>query len=191
VEEHVRATVDNARATVDFFISLVYLFAVLGVVSISAALFGQQDAFKLAAVGTAALCLTPAWYRLAVTTTDEWSASVQALVNLGRKPLAAALGLEIPDQLAKERHMWRVVNQFVKSPFDPWIIALLDEYRAKSSATGTGTDALKSLVGALSSKTDLNSARSATSTRAPAPSGDMDQKRRAPNPPKQGASTED
>jgi hypothetical protein len=167
VADHVRATVDNARAAVDFFVGLLYLFLLLGIVSVSAALFGQQDVVKLAAVGTAALCLTPVWYHLAVTATDEWSASVQALVNVGRKPLAEALGLELPAKLAKERHMWRVVNEFVKRPFDPGIMKLLDEYRSKPPPVGTGADVFAYMLEIAKGSAGDSSAQSASAAGTP------------------------
>jgi hypothetical protein len=160
VDEHVRTTVDNARAAVDFFVSLVYLFATLGVVSISAAVFGRQDVVRLVAVGAIALGLTPVWYRLAVIAIDDWSASVQALVNVGRKPLAEALGLDLPSELSKERHMWRVVNQFVRTPFDPRIMEQFDKYRTKPPAVGSGTEAIRqTMIEALQGASKENSGR--------------------------------
>jgi hypothetical protein len=135
--ESVQTNVDTARTPVDFFVSLVYLFAILGVVSIGAALRGE-DWLRLVVVGAVALALVPVWYRLAVVATDQWSSSVKALVNLGRKPLAEALGLEIPKDLERERQMWRRVNQFVRAEFDPRIVELMNEFRSGPDAAGNG-----------------------------------------------------
>jgi hypothetical protein len=102
-----------------------------------------------------------------VTATDEWSASVQALVNVGRKPLAEALGLELPAKLAKERHMWRVVNEFVKRPFDPGIMKLLDEYRSKPPPVGTGADVFAYMLEIAKGSAGDSSAQSASAAGTP------------------------
>ncbi len=49
---------------------------------------------------------------MAITATDSWSYSVQALVNVGRVKLADALGLQIPDSLEEERLMWGLVTRY-------------------------------------------------------------------------------
>ena len=55
--------------------------------------------------------LVPLWYRLAVEATDEWAAAFRGLVDLGRKPLAEALGLEMPGTLKQERKMWELASR--------------------------------------------------------------------------------
>jgi hypothetical protein len=133
VPDSVSATVDRARAGVDFFVSLAYLFAALGSVSILTGVVGQYDRPRLFAVGIIAWLLTRVWYRLAVTTTDQWAASVQALVNLGRKPLAEALGYVLPRDLEAERELWRLVNRLVTREYDARIADRLARFTGDST----------------------------------------------------------
>ncbi|MFH9985685.1 hypothetical protein [Streptomyces luteogriseus] len=74
--------------------------------------------------------LVPVWYRSAVTATDEWAAAVRALVDTGRKPLAASLGLALPQTLAAERDMWTMVSRLSRIPYHERAAAL-DRYRAE------------------------------------------------------------
>ncbi|MFG2490360.1 hypothetical protein ACGFSD_04690 [Streptomyces caniferus] len=74
------------------------------------------------------LLLVPVWYRSAVTSTDEWAAAVRAMVNVGRKPLADAMCLVLPDQLAMERDMWTMVSRLSRMPYHERASAL-DRYR--------------------------------------------------------------
>jgi hypothetical protein len=87
---------------------------------------------RLALVGTLVVLtlLVPVWYRSAVTATDEWAAAVRALVNTGRKPLAASLGLALPQTLAAERDMWTMVSRLSRIPYHERAAAL-DPYRTE------------------------------------------------------------
>jgi hypothetical protein len=129
--DSVRKDVDSAQAGVDFFVSLVYLFAALSVACIATGLAEGNDRLKLLVIGAITIALTPVWYYLAVAATDQWYVTIQALVNLGRKPLAEALGLQLPADLDREREMWWLVNYFVRKEFDPQIVPLLNEFRAE------------------------------------------------------------
>jgi hypothetical protein len=77
--------------------------------------------------------LTPFLYRSAVTSSTYWDATVRALVNLGRVPLAAALGLRMPATIAEERRMWRLLTKFTFDPFDKEHARQLDEFRLQPS----------------------------------------------------------
>jgi len=145
VPETVRTEQDRARAGVDFFVSLVYLFALLGCVVLATGLLGDQARVELLVIGIVCLLLVPAWYQAAVTATTNWRSSVQALVNVGRKPLAEALGLELPQDLARERDMWRKVGWLTKYRYNDQLVSLLQPYRRAPSpdekaagATGDG-----------------------------------------------------
>lgn len=144
VSETTRTEQSHARAAVDFFLSLVYLFALLGCVVLGTALFGNQARVELLVIGLICWLLVPAWYRGAVVATANWRSSVQALVNVGRKPLAEALGLELPRDLAHEREMWRTVGWLVKYRYNEQLAPLLQPYRrvpsADSKTTGTAAD---------------------------------------------------
>jgi hypothetical protein len=121
--------IERARAAVDFFVSLIYLSGLFAIASVAMSVFGHADPLKLLVAGLIAVSLTPVWYRLAVVSTSHWASAVQALVNLGRKPLAEALGLEIPKDLKAEREMWRYVNWFIRYEFNPEVVPLVNTYR--------------------------------------------------------------
>jgi hypothetical protein len=73
--------------------------------------------------------LVPLWYGLAVEATDEWAAAFRGLVDLGRKPLAEALGLEMPGTLKQERKMWELASRMSRRRYSPSDEAL-DQFRA-------------------------------------------------------------
>lgn len=130
--------VDAARAGVDFFVCLLYgnlLVAVVALASLGARHARGQVLLVAAAVLIVASML---WYRLAVATTDDWALAVRALVNVGRKPLAEALGLQLPDALSREREMWTRYSRFVRQPYDPDRPTKLDEFPTKAEAAGQG-----------------------------------------------------
>ncbi|MEO3855414.1 hypothetical protein [Acrocarpospora sp. B8E8] len=77
--------------------------------------------------------LLPLRYLAAVSSTDEWAASVRALVNVGRKPLAESLGLKLPADLAAERTMWDLVTKLSRIPYHERAVAL-DQFRADTPA---------------------------------------------------------
>lgn len=126
--EQARRQVDTARTSVDFFVCLLY--GHVAVLLAAAATFASASADIPVVTTTAvALCaLTPVWYRCAVSATDEWAAAVRALVNVGRRPLAASLGLDVPKELAAERTMWSLVSRLPRIPYHERAAAL-DHFR--------------------------------------------------------------
>ncbi|MCM8554278.1 hypothetical protein [Streptomyces sp. STCH 565 A] len=131
--EQARRQVDVARTSVDFFIALLYGHVVLVAVALCAAsVDGANPPLLLGTAGAlCVLCLL--WYRAAVAATDEWAAAVRALVNLGRHPLAQALGLNVPQGIAEEREMWRMVSRMSRTRFHDRADAL---NRFRSSGPG-------------------------------------------------------
>lgn len=122
--------VDQARTSVDFFVALLWghLFVAAGVGAAYAA--GAVDGWwpALAAGGLVLLALV--WYRVAVTVTDDWAAAVRGMVNVGRRPLAEAMGLATPKSLAAEREMWTYASRLTRLPYDERAV-LLDLFRAE------------------------------------------------------------
>ena len=95
VPDALRTELDRARASVDFCVSAVYLSVGFG---LFAAILGIVDGHGHAAVvlaGVVSVITTPLWYGLAVISTAQWQSTVQALVNLGRLPLAEAWATSI------------------------------------------------------------------------------------------------
>jgi hypothetical protein len=90
-------------------------------------------------LGLVAAALAPLSYRLAVAGTAYWRATVRALVHLGRKPLAANVGLRLPSTIEGEREMWRLVAAFSFYSYDDSWASQLDSYREPGPATGEAT----------------------------------------------------
>jgi hypothetical protein len=123
--------VDAARAGVDFFVALLYGNVVVALTAlISLSIYHQRSSALLLTVAIM-IVFSLLWYQLAVITTDDWALAVRALVDVGRKPLATALGLYLPKELDKEREMWRRYSRFVRRPYSDRP-ADLDEFRAGS-----------------------------------------------------------
>ncbi|GAA0984237.1 hypothetical protein GCM10009555_057570 [Acrocarpospora macrocephala] len=131
--EQVRKQVDLARANVDFFIALLagHVIVIVAAAATLAAAGSDPTVLLITIVGLSALL--PLWYLAAVSSTDEWAASVRALVNVGRKPLAESLGLKLPVDLAAERTMWDLVTKLSRIPYHERAAAL-DQFRADTPA---------------------------------------------------------
>ncbi|MDN3028268.1 hypothetical protein [Streptomyces sp. S.PB5] len=136
--EQARRQVDTARTSVDFFVCLLY--GHVAVLLAAVAILTSSATGAPAAVSTAVVlaALIPVWYRCAVSATDEWAAAVRALVNVGRHPLAASLGLDIPKELAAERTMWSLVSRIPRIPYHEHAAAL-DQYRRSPTPTADDT----------------------------------------------------
>jgi hypothetical protein len=121
--------VDAARTGVDFFVCLLYgnLFvALIALMSLS----DSNVHFLTLLIASAVLAaISFLWYQLAVVTTDDWALAVRALVDVGRKPLAAALSLNLPQELSREREMWNRYCRSVRRPYDKEHPPDLDEFR--------------------------------------------------------------
>jgi hypothetical protein len=130
VDEPARKQTDDARMSVDFFVSLLYGHLLVTVAIAVSLAVGAVDRPWLAVPALLVLpVLAAIWYRLAVVATDEWAGAVRAMVNLGRLPLATSLGLSLPTKLEDERAMWQLVSELVSTRFRPGLSAL-DAYRA-------------------------------------------------------------
>lgn len=135
--EQARRQVDTARTNVDFFVALLYGHG--AVLLCAAGSLASEHAHQAVLAFTVVVlgAFIPLWYRAAVATTDEWAAAVRAVVNLGRKPLAEALGLVLPQSLADERTMWQLVTRMSRRSYAPAAEAALAPFRAGSPTTPT------------------------------------------------------
>jgi hypothetical protein len=124
----VRREVGAARASVDFFVCLIYGHAVVVLAAVAALVVSPRDATGPAVAIAAGCGLSVLWYWMAVRATDEWASAVRGLVDLGRKPLAEALGLELPATLAQERLMWTLVCRRARVRHGDWA-SELDQFR--------------------------------------------------------------
>ncbi|MET9579943.1 hypothetical protein ABZY30_31110 [Streptomyces massasporeus] len=131
VPDQIRRQSELARASVDFFVALLSGHVAVALAAALALAAGSRpDRLALVSTLVVLTLLVPVWYRSAVTTTDEWAAAVRALVNTGRKPLAASLGLALPQTLAAERARWTMVSRLSRIPYHERAAAL-DPYRAE------------------------------------------------------------
>jgi len=131
---------DHARASVDLFVCLTYLSALLGVCSLADLGFtsgGLSD--RLLIVGLSAVLLVPFWYRMAIESTRYWFSAVRAVVNVERRDLSTQLGLQIPLELEDERKMWRRVNWLVNWEYNPHIADELRPFRSSPAPDERGS----------------------------------------------------
>jgi hypothetical protein len=136
--EQVRKQETVSRASSDFFVCLLYghlLVIGFGLAAIAVSP-GSLVRPLIAVVVTAVLI--PLWYRLAVEATDDWAAAVQALVDVGRKPLAEAMSLTVPTAIEEERQMWSAVSRFSRRPYRA-AQPDLDRYRSDASSAARST----------------------------------------------------
>jgi hypothetical protein len=130
VPDPVRKQTEDARANVDFFVCLLYGHLLVAAAAlIDFAVTSPAKPLPLLATIIGLPLLAVVWYRVSVVATDDWAGSVRALVNLGRQPLAASMGLELPKAIIEERRMWSLAVEFVRNPYSPEMNAL-DEYRS-------------------------------------------------------------
>jgi hypothetical protein len=125
--------VETARVGVDFFVCLLSgnLLVALAALFASCA---DPARYPVSLVTAAVLAvLSRRWYMLAVATTDDLALAVRALVDVGRKPLAAALNLSLPRELEKEREMWDRYCRSVRSPYNALQPPHLDDFRHAGS----------------------------------------------------------
>ncbi|MET9759928.1 hypothetical protein ABZ016_12845 [Streptomyces sp. NPDC006372] len=125
-----RRQVETARTSVDFFVALLYGHAVVAALALLAMTSSGAERPLLFVTAIVVGALVPLWYRCGVYATDEWAAAVRAIVNLGRKPLADALGLVLPPQLSEERTMWQLVTRMSRRPYRDAADLAFAPYRA-------------------------------------------------------------
>ncbi|MEU9784903.1 hypothetical protein AB0H92_28740 [Streptomyces phaeochromogenes] len=133
--DEIRRQVETARTSVDFFVALLYGHLAVALTTVAAVIHERKDIPLLLTTASCLVLLLPVWYRCAVASTDEWAAAVRALVNVGRIPLADSLGLELPQDLAKEREMWTLVTRMSRRPYRETAVSAFAPYRADLTNT--------------------------------------------------------
>lgn len=104
VPEGTRRDVEESRSPVDFFVSAITHAIALASVCVCVGVASDQP--TLVVLGLVATASIPISYRLAVNNVLDWGLAVKAVVNLGRKDLAAKLSLDVPAKIEWERNMW-------------------------------------------------------------------------------------
>ena len=113
--EGIRNRPNSTKASVDMFVALTSFSIILSVAVTGIAVASNQS--SLAILPITCLSLALLFYRLAVLQCDKWRSAMQAMINLGRKPLAEALGYTLPPEPKAEREFWRTVSIFLKYPY--------------------------------------------------------------------------
>jgi hypothetical protein len=130
VEDRTSKAVDTARANVDFFVCLLYTQMIVALTAVVALSVSRGHLGALSSCIALSLSLSAVSYRLAVVATDEWASAVRAMTDLGRVPLAKALGLMLPPTLKEERQMWGGVYFLDREPYSDGASDFLSPYRA-------------------------------------------------------------
>ena len=137
VPKSVQDEVAGSRVGIDFFVAMFYLtfaygLAAIGLFVVEAVHDPHRIDPALLIEGLVVLFVGPLIsYRGAISATDYYASTVQAMVNLGRPKLAEALSLNMPSSLAEERiRMWDVLRLFVNEPDNGEAIDILDTFRA-------------------------------------------------------------
>jgi hypothetical protein len=128
--------VDLARAGVDFFVCLLYGNILVSAIALAALGAYSAKTYMLLPTAISLIVVVPVWYKLAEVATDDWALAVRALVDIGRKSLAEALGLCLPRQLSREREMWSRYSRFVRRPYSDSQVSGLDGFRMPSDGDG-------------------------------------------------------
>lgn len=123
--------VNQARAGVDFFICLFYTQLMVSVAAILALIVQPGDWPKLIAASVIGIVVAIISYKAAITATGAWAAAVRAIVDLGRLPLAAAFGLDVPDSLDDERRMWEYLSWSLGYPYTPESAERMNQFRVR------------------------------------------------------------
>jgi hypothetical protein len=127
--KQLRDQVDAARTGVDFFVCLLYGNMLIMFTALCATAAPRANNITLLLSALVLVAASLLWYRLAVVTTDDWAAATRALVDEGRKTLADAVGLAIPQELELERKMWQAYSRFVRRPYQEEKSTQLDAFR--------------------------------------------------------------
>jgi hypothetical protein len=142
--------VNEARTRVDFFVCLLYTQLMLGLAALVTMVVDRAVDPPVVAAAGIGFVVAGVSYRGAIAATNAWSDAVRAVVDLGRLPLAAAMGLSVPDRLEDERRMWQTLCWSVGYPYSPEGAKRLNEFR--SGSRGAVHDSSSMLSGVPTSK---------------------------------------
>lgn len=129
--ERLRQDCDDTRAQVDFFLGFTFLLACLSLTAVGTAAASDSPISNLV-VAITAILLSRLSYLAAIKNMLDLAMSMQALVNVGRGPLASALGYELPSSLAAERRLWAAWSTASHTRSSS-ALARLDDQRASKS----------------------------------------------------------
>lgn len=127
------AELDDSRSAMDFFAGSIVQFGLIAATCF--ATVPQADDRVPLVVGIGALVLIWPAYLALIQRVGEYRSAIQALVNLGRKPLAEALGYPLPADVGRELYLWANLTRYVRDG-DPTRIKRVDRYRESDADLG-------------------------------------------------------
>jgi hypothetical protein len=104
-----RATLNGAKAQVDFAVNIVYLAMIVGIQYVVYAVVTESA--PMIWIPPVALAVTILAYRLAVSSAREWGEYVKAVFDLYRHPLLKQMGLQVPLSWQDEYHWWQDISR--------------------------------------------------------------------------------
>jgi hypothetical protein len=127
------ANIQAARQSVEIWVGTWSAAVLLAMASVAtgviAAIDPEGGSLIVPLVVAAVACgASVVGYRAATVATDEWGYAINALVKLGRGPLARAYGLKIPATIAEEKLMWEALRGYELYGTDAYA-SRLNEYR--------------------------------------------------------------
>lgn len=128
VPDSLRQEEVDSRTPVNFFVSFIWLDVVYVVLVFATGLTQGWDGGLVASL-IIGLVLVALSYCGAIRSCAGWGQAVRAVVNLGRRPLAIGLGLQVPQTIEEEREMWRALGWFVADNFELETASDLDRWR--------------------------------------------------------------
>lgn len=130
--DRLRQDIEDARASVDFFIGFVGQMLLLGTVSLLVSLKDSSGSALL--LSFVSILLARAAYNAAVRNMSDFRYAVQALVNVGRGSLIDSLGYQLPTTIQAERRLWRGWSRYVRGD-QQYLSSLNSMRRAAADAT--------------------------------------------------------
>jgi hypothetical protein len=134
----VKQDVEQTRAAVDLFVSSVAHFFLLAVTSIAIGIW--TGSWSAILVGVAALLAAWPAYLAAVRNVLGFRYATQALIHMGRRPLADGLGFRLPPSAQQEVDLWVNLVRYVSSA-EPRSWLRLDRFRVvRPAGPGSGPE---------------------------------------------------
>lgn len=126
--------VDDSRAAMDFFAGSVVQFGLLGTICLAVAP-SAEDPVPIGIALAAYFLVWPAYIAL-IRRVGEYRSALQAVVNLGRKPLSEGLGYALPDTAERELFLWANLTRYLRDG-DRFRIDRVDRFRTAETPSPT------------------------------------------------------
>jgi hypothetical protein len=151
IEKEYQSVISDARATVDFFVGLIVVAVIVGIITLGRGVEhlitdpSPELGTRLVATSIISLASTWAWYSLAILSVGTWGETVKSAVDIYLPVLNHKLGFEIPETAARQRDFWMQwsIRFWFHEPADFTTFKRLqseDKAVAPQEAGGTGDD---------------------------------------------------